>query len=71
MFAEFILSGTRQTSSLPSATLKTLSKKKHSVKRRFAECQKKHSVKMGFAECFFTLGKGKKYFFWERKRRKK
>ena len=51
MFAECILSDTRQTSSLLSAALKTLGKKKHSVKRRFAECQKKHSAKRRFAEC--------------------
>ena len=63
MFAECILSGTRQISSLPSATLKTLGKKKHSVKRRFAECQKKHLTKMGFAECFFDTRQRSKIFF--------
>ena len=38
MFAESILSDTRQTSCLPSAALKTFGKKKRSVKSRFAEC---------------------------------
>jgi hypothetical protein len=37
-FVECFISGTRQRSSLPSATQKTLSKRKHSAKRLFAEC---------------------------------
>ena len=36
MFAKCISSGTQQTSSLPSADLKTLGKKKHSVNKGFA-----------------------------------
>ena len=50
IFAECIPSGTRRTSSLPSAELKTLGKEKHSTNRGFAE-YKKHSAKRGFAEC--------------------
>ena len=80
MFAECILSGTRQIRSLPSAALKTLGKKKHSVKRRFAECKKKHSAKMGFAkhsakmgfaECFFYTRQRSKIFFLRKKEKKK
>jgi hypothetical protein len=44
LFAEYqvlcrvFFSGTRQRSSLPSATQKTLGKRKHSAKKLFAEC---------------------------------
>jgi hypothetical protein len=37
-FAECFFSGTRQRSSLPSVTQKTLGKIKHSAKKLFAEC---------------------------------
>jgi len=63
MFAECIFLGTRQTRSLPSAALKTLGKKKHSVKRRFAECQKKHSTKIWFAKCPKKTLRNKIIFF--------
>jgi hypothetical protein len=72
IFCRVFFSGTRQRSSLPSATQKTLDKIKHSAKKLFAECfifdtRKKVSLpsvlfltldKELFAECFFlTLGK--------------
>jgi hypothetical protein len=37
-FAECFFSDTRQKSSLPSDTQKTLGKRKHSVKKLFVEC---------------------------------
>jgi hypothetical protein len=37
-FVECFFSGTRQKSSLPSDTQKTLGKRKHSAKKLFAEC---------------------------------
>jgi len=58
MFAECILSDTRQTSSLPSAAQKTLGKKKHSAKRKFAECKK-------------NTRQRNKIFFLEKKEKKK
>jgi len=71
MFAECIFLGNRKTSSLPSAALKTLGKKKHSAKREFAEC-KKHSAKRGFAECFlFCTRQRSKIFFSGKKDKKK
>ena len=50
MFVECIPSGTRRTSSLSSAALKTLGKKK--AKEGVCRVSKeKHSAKSGFAEC--------------------
>jgi hypothetical protein len=61
-FAECFFPGTRQRSSLPSVTQKTLGKRKHSAKKLFAECfifvTNTTLGKELFAECFFpTLGK--------------
>ena len=70
MFAECILSDTRQTSFLPSAALKTLGKKKHSVKRRFAECKKTLS-KEGVCRVFFYTQQRNKIFFLGKKEKKK
>ena len=52
---------------------KNTQQKKHSVKRRFAECQKKkHSAKRGFAECFlFCTWQRNKIFFLGKKEKKK
>ena len=76
MFAECILSGTRRTNSLPTAILKTLSKKNTRQREEFVECQtkntrqieglpsvtKKHSAKGGSPSVLkSTLGKVKKY----------
>ena len=71
MFVECILSGTRQTSYLPSAALKTLGKKKHSAKMRFAECKKKHSIKRGLPSVFFFTRQINKIFFLGKKEKKK
>ena len=57
MFAECFPSGTWRTSSLPSAALKTLGKKKHSVKRRFAKCKKNTRQTLSLSSFFLTLGK--------------
>ena len=47
MFAECIPSGTRRTSSLPSAALKTLGKKNTRQTGCFAECQNKNTRQRG------------------------
>ena len=71
MFAECILSSTRQTRSLPSAALKTLGKNKHSVNRRFTECKKTLGKDRVCRVFFFTLGKEVKIFFLGKKEKKK
>ena len=45
--------------------------KKHSAKRRFAECQKKHSAKRGFAECFLFCTRQRNKIFFLRQKEKK
>ena len=67
MFVECITLGTRRTSYLPSAALKTLGKKEilPSVKKN---TRQREGLLSFF---FFTLGKEIKSFFWERRREKK
>ena len=72
MFAECIPSGTQRTSFLSSAALKTLSKK-NTRQTGGLPSVKKNTRQIGGLPSvfFFALGKEVKYFFWERKRRKK
>ena len=67
IFTECILSGTRQTSYLPSAALKTLGKEE------VCQVSKKNTQQREglLSVFFFALGKEIKSFFWERRRRKK
>ena len=73
MFAECIPSGTRRTSSLPSAVLKTLGKKNTRQIERFAECQNKNT-RQRF--CLPSVKKihpsnKNKIFFLKKKKKKK
>ena len=71
MFAECILSDTRQINFLPSAALKTLGTKKHSVNRRFAECKKNTRQRGSLPSVFFfALGKEIKPFFLGKEKKK-
>jgi len=72
MFAECILLGTRQTSSLPSAALKTLDKKTLGKEEECRVSKKNTRQRGGLPSVFFfALGKEIKSFFSKKKRRKK
>jgi hypothetical protein len=58
IFCRVFFSGTRQISSLPSATQKTPGKRKHSTKKFFAECFIFDTrQKASLSTVFLTLGK--------------
>ena len=71
MFAECIPSGTRRTSSLPSAATKTLAKKNTRQIGRFAECQKNTRQRGGLPSVKKITWQRNKIFFLEKKKKKK